>query len=121
MRYNNEKCKPTACFDKPSRNSPTAIPPSVIANLPILCFSCQHVSELHVHYSYFFVNLHLHVFHVQFCCFHTDRSNARDYRAFKKSTLHFMGIIYKHFFSSKFWFIFTNKKKVHFFHPTAHL
>ena len=29
-------------------------PLSVIANLSILCFSGQHVSELHIHYFYFF-------------------------------------------------------------------
>ena len=35
-------------------HSPTAIPLSVITNLSILCFSGQHVSELHVHHFYVF-------------------------------------------------------------------
>ena len=69
------------------RRSPTARPLSVIANLPILCFSGQHVPELNMYHFclLFFFNLRLHVFHVQFCCFRIGRSSARNYRAFEKN------------------------------------
>ena len=50
---------------------------------PILCFSGQHKSELRMYHFYFF-NLRLHVFHVQFCSFRIGRSSARNYRAFNK-------------------------------------
>ena len=67
----------------PPEKSPTARPLSVIANLHILCFSGQHVSELHT-YHFLFFKLRLHVFHVQFCCFRIGHSSARNYRAFEK-------------------------------------
>ena len=56
------------------------------------------MSELHMYHFYFF-NLRLHVFHVQFCCFRIGRSSARNYRIFEKKTIsHFMNIMYKHIF-----------------------
>ena len=44
------KIRQISCFDTPAITSPTAIdvPLSVITNLPILCFSGRHMSELHM-------------------------------------------------------------------------
>ena len=53
---NNKNRRPTSCFETPARISPTAIPLSVIDNLPILCFYDEHVSELYIYSSYFFVS-----------------------------------------------------------------
>ena len=51
---NYEQCRPTSCFDTPARRSPTVRPLLVIAILPILCFSGQHLSEPNMHHFYFF-------------------------------------------------------------------
>ena len=41
------------------------------------------MSELHI-YHFIFLNLRLHVEHVQFSCFRIGRGSARNYRAFEK-------------------------------------
>ena len=66
----------------------TARPLLEMANLPILCSSGQHVSELHMYHFYFFT-LCLHVFNVRFCCFRIGRSSARNYLAIEKINILF--------------------------------
>ena len=92
----------------------TARPLLEMANLPILCSSGQHVSELHMYHFYFFT-LCLHVFHVQFCCFRIGRSSARNYRVFKKKSIsYFMSIMYKRIFLNFGVILFMNKRIVSF-------
>ena len=72
------------------------------------------MSELHMYHFYFF-NLRLHVFHVQFCCFRSGRGSARNYRAFEKSISYFMKIMYKHIFLSFGVISFIDKEMVSLF------
>ena len=52
------------------------------------------MSEVHMYHFYFVFNLHLHVFHVHFCCFRIGRSRARNYRNFEKIDIIFINIMY---------------------------
>ena len=70
--------------------------------------------ELHMYHFYFF-NLRLHVFHVQFCCFRIGRSSSRNYRALKKLISYFMNIMYKHIFLNSGENSFINKEMVSLF------
>ena len=60
-----------------------AIPLSVIANLPILCFSGQHVSELHMFYFYFFQFAPARFLRTVLLFFSIERSSPRNYHAFE--------------------------------------
>ena len=68
------------------------------------------MSDLHMYHFYFF-NLCVDVFHVQFCCFHIGRSSAWNYRALS----YFMNIMYNHIFLNFGIISFINKEMVSFF------
>ena len=81
--------------------SQTARPLSVITNLPILYFSGQHVSELHMHHFHFFqfasARFPRAVFFFFF--FFSLAAVAHGIIVFlKKSISYFMNIMYKHNF-----------------------
>ena len=61
-------------------------------------FSGHYMSELHMYYLYFFQFAPAR-FPCAYFWNHSDRSSARNYRAFeKKSIFNFMDITYKHIF-----------------------
>ena len=93
---------PTAWFDTFARLSPMAIPLSVM---------CLNYTSM----IFTFFNMHVHIFHVQFCCFHIDRKSARNYSVFQKNRYFillasysstYFGIFVKLFSQIKMWFIF---------------
>ena len=93
----------------------------VIANLSILYFSGQHVSELHM-YHFFYFSLRLRVFHLQFCWFRISRRSLSHeiIVLLEKSISYFMSIMYNYMFLNFGKIIFINKEQVLIF-STAHL
>ena len=92
-----------------------ARPLSVIANLPILCFSGQHVSELHMYHSFFFLICACTCSTCSFVAFASTAVAHGIIVLLKKSISYFMNIMYKHIFLNFGEISFINNEMVSLF------
>ena len=87
----------------------------MISNLPILCFSGQHVSELHMYHFYFFSICAFTCFTCSFVVFASAAVAHEIIVLLKKSISYFMDIMYKHIFLKFGVISFINKEMVSLF------
>ena len=97
-----------------------ARPLSVIAILPILCFSGQYVSELHMYHFYFFLIWASTCSTCSLVVFASAAVTHGIIVLLKKSISYFMNIMYKHIILNFGVISFINKKNG-FIISTAHL